>query len=75
MNVIQRISDAIVILDEVDNYFKSIPEKQSENDMTISDIYCHTLTPKKLIKRIKRTLINKKNFKRGSRNIKNICKS
>ena len=39
MNVIQRISDAIVILDEVDNYFKSIPEKQSENDMTISDIY------------------------------------
>ena len=33
MNVIQRISDAVVILDEVDNYFKSIPEKQSENEV------------------------------------------
>lgn len=39
MDVIEKINECVKILDEVDEYFKSIPEKQSENDMAISDIY------------------------------------
>lgn len=39
MNVIEKIDECVAILDELDEYFKSIPEKQSENDMAISDLY------------------------------------
>lgn len=39
MNVIEKITETCDLLDEIDGYFSSIPSKQSEIDMAISDIY------------------------------------
>lgn len=39
INVIEKINEVCDLLDEIDSYFASIPGKQSENDMAISDIY------------------------------------
>lgn len=39
MDVINKINECTIILDELDEYFSNIPNKQSENDLAISDIY------------------------------------
>lgn len=39
MDVIEKITKTCDLLDEIDEYFSSIPSKQSEIDMAISDIY------------------------------------
>lgn len=39
MDVIEKIGECVAILNELDEYFASIPNKQSENDQAISDLY------------------------------------
>lgn len=39
MDVIEKINECIKILDELDEYFASIPSKCSDNDLAISDLY------------------------------------
>lgn len=39
MDVIEKIKNICDLLDELDEYFDNIPNKQSENDQAISDLY------------------------------------
>lgn len=70
MNVLEKIKEVVCGLDELDKYFSSIPEKQSENDMAISDLYHYieanqisTKGTYRIVKELKEHLIIRRDLK------------
>lgn len=68
--MLEDIKKAIDILDKVDDYYYDLPNKQSEIDFKISDIYhyieTHNIDSEKayrLIKELKANLIERRNLK------------
>ena len=70
MDVINKITEICNLLDEIDGYFASIPSKQSENDMAISDLYHYiennqisTKGSYRIVKELREHLLIRRNLK------------